>query len=145
MNQLLKLHHDFFFFKIFFFQKAWFEKSKTNICYVSYAFEDTGVTFLNSMPRANEMRKTGRMEVVAQDTKEFVKAIMFECDEYRKKNPKSKCLTHAEQIKVVGYGFGAHVAAYFCRQLHDDINQTVPFLLGKIYECNYLIFFCFKN
>lgn len=86
------------------------------------------------------MRRTIR--IVALESTQFVASIINECNEYRREyDNKFKCLTKVKQIKVVGYGFGVHVAAYFCRQLRDHLKQTVPILLGKIYEFKLIIFF----
>lgn len=80
------------------------------------------------------MRLKSHSESVAYQSRLFVAAFINgrvpdgddEQSQMRRRNIVGK-------IEVVGHGFGAVVAAYFCRYVHDHYGAKVATLLGMTY------------
>lgn len=94
---------------------GWFTASGSNICYVTYAFDNSPTTIMNLISHMKKIVETKRFEFVAKEARDLVLKIK---------------LDDMEKVTVVGFSFGAHIASKTCRYLFQKTNQKVGKLIG---------------
>lgn len=102
---------------------GWYDSSETDICSVSYPILNT------AYPDMNKLLTTKRLPFAAKISQLFVSRLNA-----TREGKRHVILRVDSQLKAVGIGFGAAVAASFCRQIFKLTSHKVGFLLGMIYH-----------
>ncbi|XP_031617560.1 phospholipase A1 2-like [Contarinia nasturtii] len=100
--------------------QAWFDASTTNICYVTYAFENSATTLIKLIPHMKKMVQTNRLEFVAKEVRDLVLSV----------RDLKGSIKSISQIVMVGFSFGAHIASRACRYLTAKTGEKVKKLIG---------------
>ncbi|XP_031617562.1 phospholipase A1 2-like [Contarinia nasturtii] len=100
--------------------RGWYEASDTNVCYITYAFENSVTTLAKLIPHTKNMVQTNRFIFVAKQARDLVLSV---------RNLKGN-IKSMSQIVMVGFSFGAHIAAIACRYLTAKTKEKVKILIG---------------
>lgn len=117
----------FFFFDLP--EIDWYDKSSTNICYVSYKYANKKTHVLNVGFHVNDMLKSRRMEFVALESRNFFDKIRNICIHIKKDECQLKTIN---KLKALGFSLGAHLAALFCRYIHDFYKKSIANGFNKV-------------
>lgn len=105
----------------------WAKQSDTNVCYLTYAYEEIRYGLYNLIAMASEMVQNHRLQYAAKVARDFVLSIREECI----KNGSPGCLSKMSKLTVLGLSFGAHVASQTCKNLYQSTGEKVGKLIGE--------------
>ncbi|XP_031635207.1 uncharacterized protein LOC116348365 [Contarinia nasturtii] len=108
------------------FAKEWFTESGSNICIVSYNFDMEPVSGCNPALVAQHDEAIKRLGYVAKLGRDLITGIQDTCWD---SEDGGKCL-NIHEVDIIGFNFGAHVAAQTCEFLKQKMNQKVRMLLA---------------
>lgn len=105
---------------------GWHFETDTNVCLVQYKY------LKDIKQAAFKLKNTvdNRLQIVAQQASEFIRKLM-----------KENIVQSLENVVMVGYCFGAYIAAYTGRHLKSATNQLVKALFGELRSVKLSIFF----
>lgn len=104
----------------------WFEASNSNICYLTYAFENLPGSTFKTYFYVRKLVTSGRLKHGANVASTFILKIRDHC----RKAGVHQCLKMS-QLTVLGFSMGAHIAAEICVELYVRTGQEVGKLIGK--------------
>lgn len=105
----------------------WAKVSNTNVCYLTYAYENIPESRLKIFYASQEIVKTHRSLHSATSASNLILNIRDHCV----KSGSFGCWVYLSQTTVVGYSLGAHIASQVCINLYKNSGQKVGKLIGE--------------
>lgn len=104
----------------------WAIASNTNVCYLTYAFENIPQSTFAIISTSREMVRSKRSLYAAKVASDLILNIRDHCVQ----NGKFGCWVYMSKVTVLGFSFGAHIASQVCINLYKKSGQKVGKLIG---------------
>lgn len=105
----------------------WAIASNTNVCYLTYAFENIPQSTFAIISTSREMVRSRRSLYAAKVASDLVLNIRDHCIQ----NGKFGCWVYMSKVTVLGFSFGAHIASQICINVYKKSGQKVGKLIGE--------------
>lgn len=120
---------------------AWAIASNSNVCYLTYAYENIPQSTFAIISTSREMVRSYRSLYAAKVASDLVVNIRNHCI----KSGQFGCWVYMSKVTVIGFSFGAHIASQLCKNLYKKTGQKVGRLIGIDPAGIYLILTRFKH